>query len=212
MKDKIMELFEKYGNLFVLFCIAISALGIVLSYVFPNESFDSIDVNLEEGSDFEIPLTQGSFVEYKCNSGERPMAGIQVYISKKDAEFTDGRLIYEVYNGDGTKLLGAGEQLLKDLSDEQFVYLPFTGMNECNGDLTIKIYYMGSEATAPVVIANQKAVENASTFVDGSLITGNIKSSYIYINYTHPLVFDLKVMLAIFVTVFFTLGSKRNRK
>lgn len=212
MKDKIIELLEKHGKVIVLFCIAVSAIGIVLSYVFPNEVIDQIDVNSVEEDTFKIPLSKESLVEYKCNTGIKPMAGIQVWISKEGAEFTDGKVIYEVYNGDGTILLGTGEQLLKDIVDPQFVYLPFKGMKECNGDLTIKFYYTGSEETAPALLANKQEVEGASTYVDGNLITGNIKSWYIYITNTHPLVFDLKVMLAIFVTVFFTLESKRNRK
>jgi hypothetical protein len=213
MKDKIIGLLEKYGKLFVLFCIVISVLGIIFSYVFPNEVFDQIEVNNEENSDFKIPLTQGSFVEYKCNTGERPMAGIQVYISKEGAEFVDGKIVYEVYNGDGTVLLGTGEQLLKDLFDPQFVYLPFKGMKECNGDLTIKFYFTGSETTPPALIANRNTeIKDTSTLVDGSIIAGNLKTRYIYIVYTHPLVFDLKVILAIFVTVFFTLESKKKQK
>lgn len=218
MKDKIIGLLEKYGKFFVLSCIGIAIVGIVLSYVFPNESIYSIEVNgddvvnADENSDFKIPLTQGSVVEYYCNTGTKPMAGIQVWISKEGAEFSDGKIIYEVYNQDESVQLGTGEQSLKDLYDLQFVYLPFTGMKECNGDIKIKFYYTGSEATAPVLLANQNEVEDASTSVDGSSITGNIKSSYIYINYTHPLVFDLKVILAIFVTVFFTLDSKKKQK
>lgn len=212
MKDKIIGLLEKYGKFIVICCIVVSALGIVLSYVFPNEGFDSIDVNLEEGSDFLIPLTQGEVMEYKCNTRKIPMAGIQVYISKQGAEFSDGRIIYDVYNSDGTQLLSSGEQLLKDISEGQFVYLPFANKKDCIGDLIIKFSYTGSETTAPALIANNKAIEDASTSVNGSPISGNLKSSYIYINYTHPLVFDLKVILAIFVTVFFTLESKRSRK
>lgn len=212
MKDKIIGLLEKYGRYFVLFCIVISALGIVLSYIFPNEVIYSIGVNEEENDDFKIPLTKGSIVEYKCNTGEKPMAGIQVWISKEGAEFTEGKIIYEVYNGDGSVLFGQGEQALKDIDDPQFVYLPFKGMKECNGDLTIKFYFEGNEAIAPALHANKTAVEEASTLVDGAVITGNIKSSYIYINYTHPLVFDFKILLAIFVTVFFTLESKKKQK
>jgi hypothetical protein len=212
MKEKIIELLEKYGKLFVLFCITVSAFGIVFSYVFPKEKPYGIDVNIEEGSEFNIPLTKGEVVEYKCNTGTKPMAGIQLYVSKQGAEFTDGKIKYEVYNSDGTKLLSSGEQLLKDISDVQFVYFEFGNKKECNGDLVIKFSFEGSETTVPALIANKKVVEDASTSVNGSLITGNIKSSYIYVVYTHPLVFDLKVMLAIFVTVFFTLESKRSRK
>ncbi|WP_180272736.1 hypothetical protein [Konateibacter massiliensis] len=206
------RLLGKYGRIFILFCIVVSVLGIIGSYLFPNESFYDIDVNMEENSDFTLPLDKGSVVEYKCNTGTKPMAGIQVWISKEGAEFTDGKIVYEVYNGDGTILLGTGEQPLVDILDKQFVYLPFKGMEECNGDLTIRFSFTGSEDTVPVLLANQTEVEEASTSVDGNAITGNIKSSYIYINYTHPLVFDLKVILAIFVTVFFTLGTKKKQK
>lgn len=212
MKEKMIELLEKYGKFIVLFCITVSALGIVLSYVFPKGAFYSNDVNNVEVSDFKIPLTQGEFIEYKCNAGTIPMAGIQVYISKEGAQFTDGKVLYEVYNGDGTKLLSGGEQLLKDISDGQFVFLPFSNSKECKGDLVIKFSYAGSDTIVPALIANKKALEDASTSVNGNIISGNLKSSYIYINYTHPLVFDFKVMLAIFVTVFFTLESKRSRK
>ena len=209
MKDKIILLFEKYGKLFVLLCIAI---GIIASYLFPNESFDSSDINIEENADFKIPLTQGSVVEYNCNTGKRPMAGIQVFISKEGAEFSDGKVHYEVYNKDGSVHLGSGEQLLKDIEDGQFVYLPFKGMKECMGDIKIKFFYTGSESIAPALIANQDEIEEVSTIADGTRIKGNIKASYIYINETHPLVFDLKIMLAVFMTVFFTLESKKKQK
>lgn len=212
MKDKIILLFEKYGKLFVLLCIAIAIIGIIASYLFPNESFDSSDINIEENADFKIPLTQGSVVEYNCNTGKRPMAGIQVFISKEGAEFSDGKVHYEVYNKDGSVHLGSGEQLLKDIEDGQFVYLPFKGMKECMGDIKIKFFYTGSESIAPALIANQDEIEEVSTIADGTRIKGNIKASYIYINETHPLVFDLKIMLAVFVTVFFTLESKKKQK
>lgn len=212
MKDKIIMLFEKYGKLFVLLCIAIAIIGIIASYLFPNESFDSSDINIEENADFKIPLTQGSVVEYNCNTGKRPMAGIQVFISKEGAEFSDGKVHYEVYNKDGSVHLGSGEQLLKDIEDGQFVYLPFKGMKECIGDIKIKFFYTGSESLAPALIANQDEIEKVSTIADGTLIKGNIKASYIYINETHPLVFDLKIMLAVFMTVFFTLESKKKQK
>lgn len=212
MKDKIILLFEKYGKLFVLLCIAIAIIGIIASYLFPNESFDSSDINIEENADFKIPLTQGSVVEYNCNTGKRPMAGIQVFISKEGAEFSDGKVHYEVYNKDGSVHLGSGEQLLKDIADGQFVYLPFKGMKECMGDIKIKFFYTGSESIAPALIANQDEIEEVSTIADGTRIKGNIKASYIYINETHPLVFDLKIMLAVFVTVFFTLESKKKQK
>lgn len=212
MKDKIILLFEKYGKLFVLFCIAFAIIGIIASYVFPNESFDSSDINIEENADFKIPLTQGSVIEYNCNTGTRPMAGIQVFISKEGSEFSDGKVHYEVYNKDGSIHLGSGEQLLKDIADGQFVYLPFKGMKECIGDIKIKFFYTGSESLAPALIANQDEIEKVSTIADGTLIKGNIKASYIYIHETHPLVFDLKIMLAIFVTVFFTLGCKKKQK
>lgn len=212
MKDKIILLFEKYGKLFVLLCIAIAIIGIIASYLFPNESFDSSDINIEENADFKILLTQGSVVEYNCNTGKRPMAGIQVFISKEGAEFSDGKVHYEVYNKDGSVHLGSGEQLLKDIADGQFVYLPFKGMKECMGDIKIKFFYTGSESIAPALIANQDEIEEVSTIADGTRIKGNIKASYIYINETHPLVFDLKIMLAVFMTVFFTLESKKKQK
>jgi hypothetical protein len=212
MKDKIIGLFEKYGRVFVLCCIVISTLGLIASYVFPNVVLDTEPINMEENSDFHIPLTIGSVIEYKCKTGTQQMAGIQVGISKEGAEFTDGKVVYEIYNGDSSVLLGAGEQLLKDISDFQEVYLPFTGMKEYNGALTIKFYYTGSETTAPALIANQTKVKDASTYVEGNLITGNLKSYYIYSRNTYPLVFDLKIMLAIFVIVFCTFESKTKKK
>lgn len=211
MKNKIISLLEKYGRIVILFCIVTAVLGIAFSYIFPNEVLYSTDVNIDEDSDFKIPLSEGSYIEYKCNSGINPMAGIQVWISKEGDEFTEGKIIYEVYNEDGTVLLGTGEQLLNDIYDLQFVFLSFKGMKECNGDLTIKFYCVGTEITAPALIANQKKIETVSTSVDGSLILGNLKSSNIYINYTHPLVFDLKVILTMFGTVFFTLERKKQK-
>jgi hypothetical protein len=212
MKDKLIELLEKYGKYFVLFCIVVSALGLVLSYLFPNEVPFGVDVNMEKGNEFTIPLTKGTTLEYKCNTGTLPMGGIQVYVSKEGAEFTDGKIIYKVYNSDSSKELASGEQLVKDLVDPQFVYLPFSDKKASVGDITIQFSYEGSEATPPAIVANSKILDKASTLVNGSPISGNIKSSYIYISYTHPLAFDFKVMLAIFVTVFFTLEGKRRRK
>ena len=212
MKDKMILLLDKYGKIMVLFFIFVAFIGIIGSYVFPNEVFDSSDINIEENADFTIPMTQGSVIEYNCNTGTRPMAGIQVFISKEGAEFSDGKIYYEVYSKDGSIHYGTGEQLLKDIEDGQFVYLPFKGMKECIGDINIKFYFKGSETIAPALIANQDSIKMVSTFANGTLIKGNIKASYIYVNETHPLVFDLKIMLAIFVTVFFTLESKKKQK
>ncbi|PXV90164.1 hypothetical protein C8E03_10571 [Lachnotalea glycerini] len=214
MKDRIIGLLESYGKLIVISGIVIAALGLAVSYVFPNTVINTTDINVIEGSEFSIPLPPNSFVEYQCNSGTKPLNGIQVWISKQGAEFTDGKVIYEVYDSNGT-LLGTGEQLLKDVDDPQYVYLPFTNMSECNGVLTIKFYFTGSENAYPALIANKEVEikdEYASTSVNGKRIEGNLKSSYIYFYHTYPLVFDLKVMLAIFVSVFFTLESKKKQK
>lgn len=212
MKDRIIDILEKYGKVFVLFCIGVAILGIVLSYVFPNEIPYEIEVNNVEQEDFNLTLTPGAVVTYRCNTGTKPMAGIQVWISKEGQEFWDGRIIYEVYNKDESVLYGVAEQSLAELFDIQFVYLPFKGMKECNGDLVIKFSYTGSENVYPVLKANKVELEDASTSVDGNIIEGNLKSSYIYMNYTHPLVFDLKIILVIFITVFFTFESKKKQK
>lgn len=214
MKDKIIRLLEKYGTIFVLLCIAAAIAGLVISYVFPNKILVTREVNVETGSEYYIPLTKESIIEYRCNSGDTPMIGIQIGISKEGAEFTDGKIVYEIYDNAGT-LLGTGEQLLKDIFDVQDVYLPFPGSTQYSGDLLIKFTYAGSEAVAPSLIANKKETvedEKAATIVDGSQIAGNLRSYYIYSRNTYPLVFDLKVMLAIFVTVFFTLDSKKKKK
>lgn len=214
MKDKIIALLEKYGKLFVLFCIVVSVLGLVISYVFPNKIFITREINPEENSEYHIPLEQGSAIEYQCNTGDMAMSGIQIGISKEGAEFTDGKIIYEIYDSTGA-LLGAGEQMLKDIYDLQNVYFPFPGKADYNGDLHVKFTYTGSEPTTPSLIANkEQEVEDksAATFVDGNQIEGNLKSWYIYKRSTYPLVFDLKVMLAIFITVFFTLESKKKQK
>lgn len=209
MKNNIISLLEKHGRTVILFCIITAVLGIAFSYIYPNEVLYSTDVNIDEDSDYKIPLSEGNYIEYKCNSGINPMAGIQVWICKEGNEFTEGKIIYEVYNGDSTVLFGTGEQLLNDIYNLQFVFLPFKGMKECKGDLTIKFYCVGTGVAAPVLIANQKKIEAVSTSVDGNLISGNLKVSNIYIKNTYPLVFDLKVMLTMFVTVFFTLERKK---
>lgn len=214
IKEGLTIILNKYGRIFVIFCIVVSALGLIFSYVFPNEVIDTYAVNMNEETQYKIPLDKESYIEYYLNSGIKPMIGIQLGISKEGSEFSDGKLVYEVYNSD-MQLLGAKELLLKDIYDIQYVYMPFDGMGECNGDLYLKLYYTGSDAASPAILANKTELEDAKTLVSGKEIEGNIMSCYIYSHNTYPLVFDLKIVLVMFIAVFCTLEGgifKKNKQ
>lgn len=214
IKERLRIILNKYGRVFVIFCIVISALGLIFSYVFPNEVIDTYAVNMNEETQYKILLDKESYIEYYLNSGIKPMIGIQLGISKEGNDFSDGRIVYEVYNSD-MQLLGTNELLLKDIYDIQYVYLPFAGMGECNGDLYLKLYYTGNDQAVPAILANKTELEDAKTLVAGSEIEGNIMSCYIYSHNTYPLVFDLKIILVMFIAVFCTLEGgifKRNKQ
>lgn len=214
MKKKLIDLMEKYGKIFIIFCILIMAMALILSYVKPRQALDTYEINMQENNDYNIEIDKATTVEYYCDTGEKPLNGVQMGITRQGHEYTDGRIVCTVFKADDKSVLGSVSQNLNEILQVQYVYFPFTQMTQYSGNIIISFTYEGNDTEYPAIIANDNTTENSKTLVNGREISGSLKAYYIYSHNTYPLVFDLKIFLAIFITVFFTLpfGNKKNQK
>lgn len=213
MKNKLIKLMDKYGNIFIILCILVCVAGLVWSYVKPRTTLDTYEINMKENNDYNIVLKLDVEVEYHCNTGELPLNGVQMGISKEGHEYTDGQVVCSVFKADDNTLLGVTKQNLNEIVELQYVYFPFMAMTQYAGEVVIKFTYEGSDTEYPAIVANETVVDEITTYVNGEKIDGCLKAYHLYSRDIYPYVFDLKVFLIIFITVFFTLSfGKKNRQ
>lgn len=213
MKDKFIRLLDKYGKMFVIFCIFVCAAGLVWSYVKPRTTLDTYEVNMAENNDYNIVLKPETEVDYYCNTGNLPLNGVQMGISKEGHEYTDGKVVCSVFKAEDNSLLGTTAQNLNEIVELQYVYFPFMAMNQYAGEIIIKFTYEGTDTQYPAIVANDTVVEDIATYVNGEKIDGCLKAYHLYSRDIYPYVFDLRIFLVIFIAVFFTLSfNKRNEQ
>lgn len=178
---------------------------LIASYRFPNQVLDTYTMNMEEEDDTEkmIPLNEGKTVSLVMNTGMRPLKGIQVGINKQGGIFLEGAFLYCVYGADNHELLSSNSYNLSEGLDLQYVYLPLTDYEKCDGDIIIEFSYdsQSNETETPALMANELPVEGVQTLVDGKITKDSLKGYYVYTHNTYPFVYDLKICVFFFFAV-----------
>lgn len=191
------------------------ALLLVLSYIFPKQVIDTYKMNMdEEYAEELLALEEGSTISYTMNTGARPMKGIQPAISKQGGSFTDGILRYRVYLAQDDILVSDNAYALREGEDLQYVFLPFSDFERCQGDIRIDFLYESGQDgnSAPAFLINSYRKEGTSTAVNGELLEGGLKGYSVYTHDTYPLVYDLKILICLFLAASMTVNFSRKKK
>ena len=184
-------------------------IGLVISIMVPKKVIDTYKVNIsEEEGDKEvmISLSPEKEVRHMLNTGSRPMLGIQVALSKNGMQYKESLLICDVYQTGTDILLSHNEYLLAQGEELQYIYIPFADFEKCIGDITIQFQYkaLDGQLVSPSLLANSRIINGSSTRMDGIEYPGNIKCMYVYTHDTYPLVYDLRILLFLFLAVTMT--------
>lgn len=198
-----------------LFCLA----GFIASLLFPNTVLDTYVINMEEEEgDTEqlVPLSLGkeNSLYYTMDTQGRSMRGIQVGIAKNGKEFADTTLVYVVSDADSLEVLSENRYAIKDGQDLQYVYLPYTNSDACEGKIRIDFYLEGEAKdgeVSPCLVTNHKEVKD-TIFFDGVITEDvrenppSLKCNYIYSHDTYPFLYDFRIMTFVFLAVSMATG------
>lgn len=207
-----------------LFCLA----GFIGSLVFPNEVLDTNRANTEESEeDFYISFLRGEEpveIAYEMTTEARPLKGVQVGIHKNGSALAGANLIYHVYvkQGDGSyKLVSENAyDLGSQTYDFQYVYLPFSSSDLCEGKVKITFCYQPAAGNttdkAPALRVNATLLENTVTKYivkkQEQIVEGGLLISYIYSHDTYPFLYDFRILTFVFLAATMTLSYKKPEK
>lgn len=213
MIRRILDLIEKHIAYVLPLITVVLVIMLVVSYMIPKKVIDTYKTNMtEQNGDSEriLSLDEGHVIAYHMNTGSRPMMGIHVGIAKSGNTYDTAALICEVYTADGEKVSENG-YLLSQGEDLQYAYIPFADYEKCSGDITIQFMYRsGSDAgvSAPGLLVNGTELTNAYIEVDGEKFDGNLKTMSVYTHDTYPLVYDLRILVAVFLAASMTVNYR----
>lgn len=125
MKEKLVNGLNKYGRLLAGAGIAVCVAGLVFGYVRPKQKLETVAINMSSEGESDIPLEEGTIVEYRCSTKGYPMAGIQVGITKYGKELLESKLLMSVYDEKKEVLLSQSLISMGDVDEGQYLYLPF---------------------------------------------------------------------------------------
>ncbi len=233
---------EKWSGILFPALTLLCFLGFMGSLVFPNKVLDTYEINMhqEEGEpEVLLPLSYDEPIVYEVDTGDRPMSGVQLGISKRGASQAGRILSYGVYSSG--EMICESEYDISLGDDLQYVYLPFQSAEKCKGKLSIQLTLKktgadGSGEILPGLCANFTPVENAGLIlpediVPEPLITGpgsgaksrriyhllkekevQLKGYHIYSHDTYPFLYDMRILTFLFLAVSMTTGFGGRRK
>lgn len=222
MKNCLNEKLYIILPMITLFCLA----GFIGSLIFPNQVLDTNTANMEETEeDFYLPLQQGEDrkrIGYEMITEARPLKGIQIGIHKNGSQLAGVELKYCVYVKDagGEDYSLASEnvyELGSQTYDFQYVYLPFSHSDKCQGQVYITFELQqeeqGNFGEYPSFKANKKQLEHTVTeyIEDGStqVVDGGLMISYIYSHDTYPFLYDFRILTFVFLAASMTLSYEK---
>ena len=103
-----------------------------------------------------------------------------------------------------------GGVTLAELDEGAVRLIPADNYKQCIGTLTIEFTVAGGQGEYPGLFINSQTMDDAATYVNGELLSGNLKSYYIYKLDYYPLLFDLCTALLLFGRVFPDRTEKRQ--
>ena len=174
MKEKITRWLQAYGRLLTGLAILLCVAGLAVSYMKPKQKLETVAINMGTEGESTVPLKNDESIRYVCDTKGYPMAGIQVGVTKNGYTFTDMQLICSVYDEAGTTLLSRSGVTLAELDEGQYVYIPFDNYKQCIGTLTIEFSVAGGQGEYPGLFINSQTMDDAATYVNGELLSGNL--------------------------------------
>lgn len=207
---------DKIHILLPLFTLLLAIL-LVCSYLIPKKVIDTYQINVtEDEGDTEqlISLEEDSKITYHMNTGTRPIMGIHIGVAKNGNAYDTAAILCNVYTEDGT-LISENGYLLQQGEDMQYIYIPFQNYDKCFGEISMEFTYRAendTNVTPPGILANGKDLTDAYTEIDGNKLDGNLKTIYIYTHDTYPLVYDLRILTALFFAASMTVNYGKIRK
>lgn len=94
----------------------------------------------------------------------------------------------------------------------QYVYLPFENYEDCKGEILITFTYISNgdkpqrmvengraEAPVPVLFVNDVEKDGTVTQKDGAALQGSLIGYTVYTHNTYPLVYDLRILVFLFL-------------
>lgn len=226
--NKLLETLEKKLYIILpiitLFCLA----GFIGSLVFPNEVLDTNTANMEESEeDIYLPLQkEGKSIKigYEMTTESRPLKGVQVGIDKNGQPLKGTVLNYHVYvKEEDKKEYTLVSENIYDLGsqtyDFQYVYLPFSNFEKCQGQVYIS-FFLNEEKTMenpPALRANDNRLEHTTTCYEeesGSwtVMEGGLMLSYIYSHDTYPFLYEFRILTFVFLAASMTLSYEKAGK
>ncbi len=197
--------------------LTIGMIGLlVISCLIPKKVIDTYKTNItEEDGDEEylIPLDAKSTITYHMNTGNRPIMGMHIGVAKNGNIYQDETIICRVFAGDQKIPVSENIYSLSQGEDVQYVYIPFENYEACMGDIAVEFNFKTSDQVTgsyPSILANGKKITNAYTQINGHRIEGNIKNIYIYTHNTYPLVYDLRILVALFAAASMAVNYKKR--
>ncbi len=190
------------------------AILLLVSFVVPKMVIDTIKVNTtEEEGDVEYPLLleEGTFLVHQMNTESRPLFGIQSALFKNGIQYEKSILHCDVYEANTEIRLSSNQYQLSQGEDLQYIYIPFADYEACVGELEIRFWYEnldGEAAKPPSLLANGRVFNETRTFFAGEELPGTIKCMYVHTHATYPLVYDLRILLVVFLAASATVTWK----
>lgn len=216
----------------IVYLLPIVTVGLIIllifSFVVPKKVIDTYKTNTtEEENDKEylIPLTETDTISYHMNTGTRPMMGIHIGLAKNGNTFTNGTIICNIYADESkenesehiaySNPISVNSYSLNQGEDVQYIYIPFQNYEQVKGDICIVFNFRpdGEPKEAYLgILANGREIKDAFTQVNEKRISGNIKTMYIYTHNTYPLVYDLRILVVLFIAACMTLSYHKSRR
>lgn len=189
---------------------------LILSYIFPKYSYITSAYNVLEDPEEEkiyIPLKVGTQVVYEMTTPGRPLFGFQPLIVSSSGERLQGDLVLRVTTSQEKELISETRYNLSDVDVEQYVYIPLSDFNKCNGTILLTLTYEGSSTEVfPNLIANHNMQTNSKTILNGKPMKGSLLTYHVYQKASYPLVYDLQILTLLFACVTVVAGINKNDK
>ena len=187
-----------------------------------------MNISGEENTDEILPLSEGSVISYTMDTGTRPLRGIQPGISLQGGRFRTGVIRCSVFTEPGHIQVSDNNFALSGLTDNVqqqiaggaaediafqpfYMYIPFQNYEKCKGKITVEFTYesnaempepffkAGMQHIVPGLQSNDVKKEGTATAWDGKVMQGGLTGYYVYTHNTYPLVYDLRLLLCVFL-------------
>lgn len=197
MLIKRMEKKNKYLLIWILVCIFAMTLGMVLPVKqYRSQGLEGANqANLKSRTE---ELTEGRILEFHLELSVDMVEQIGFFFTSNGHPYEEEKLWIEALEGE--RLIDQAEYDLKELSDNQFLFvpLPFEDQEKLPDEITVRIY-SDAESKGPSAWLNEVASTAGSTFMDQEPLSKNLVYNLVYgiwvRQYQKPLFLGLLLIL-----------------